>query len=196
MTTSTKAWLLGLIAAIVTPVAIYWLTPPRTPPADDKPATNSATVTPPATPPAGPATPAEPVTYAWDGRVIDQTKGQLLQGVDVSLTITGGATISNDTDSEGRFIFVVSRSTGLVTATLKAAAAGYKEFTRNMATNASGELDHLEEIQLAPLPPSAPVNPALKRPLLMSQALATRYKPKSIDQASTVRIPAGALAPR
>jgi hypothetical protein len=170
-----KNWVLGIVGAVITPVLIYWLTVGFRQWQDSPPA------------------PGPPQTYSWDGRVIDQAKDALLANVEVSLAILG-KTFTDKTDSEGRYIFVLTRSSEPFVAELSVGAQGYREFTRKLTVDASGVLEHQSQIALMPLAPAPPtLDPApvatLPKPQLKEMAAAVRYHPRNLDSAVRIALP-------
>jgi hypothetical protein len=181
---STSKWILGVMGPVITAVLIYWLTPPR--PSPD--------TTPPSSQPA--ATVPEATSYSWDGRVIDGAKKSVLSNTAVTLEIAGQKS-TDATDDEGRFIFLIPKTTQPFIAHLTVGAQGYNEFTRQLTLDSrTNQLEALREIALTPVPPSptTPVPPqTFPKPVIHANVAALAYRPKSQDQAVKVQLPPSML---
>jgi hypothetical protein len=103
----------ALLLAIVPAVAIYWLTQGLPGWLSKKPAD-------------------PPATQMVDGRVIDAGEQRLVSGAAVVLEI-GGVNNSDTTDSEGRFLFVLTRAATPLAALLIVRAQGYEAYSLNVA---------------------------------------------------------------
>ena len=127
----------ALLLAIIPAVAIYWLTQGLPAWLSKTPATNPTQ------------------SQSVDGRVMDASAKRLLSGAAVLLELAG-VTNSDTTDSEGRFLFVMTRAATPVAALLTVHAQGYQPYTLNIDLNAP-ELVQDIELQPQPEPPQSPV---------------------------------------
>jgi hypothetical protein len=130
--------IVGLVAAIVPAVAIYWLTtgfpwsPKVTPP-------DSAT------------------SLSVEGRVMDATTQRLLSGAVVSLTLAGATNPPDTTDTQGRYLFIVATKPSVpVAANLSVQAQGYLLRSFNDTLDALKALDIQLQPEVAATPTTTP----------------------------------------
>ena len=162
-----KKWILGVLGPLLVAVLGYWLTDPLR----DWWLGNDT-----------------PQSYRLDGRVIDGNQNRLLSKVAISLEIRGGETFTDETDSEGRYLFDVPVP---AIAVLKAAALGYKEYRRNIPIATNTAIGNQPDIVLTPepSPPTVPPSVRFPRPVLTEKAPVIRYEPRRSDTAVKVRVP-------
>jgi carboxypeptidase family protein len=160
-----KKWILGVLAPVLSALLIFWLV--------DAPKEWLFGR-------------GKSQSYQFDGRVIDANQNRLLSNVAVSLEIRGGTTFNDKTDSEGRYLFSLDEP---AIALLRAAAQGYKEFTRNIAIDTSRGTQPDIVLAPEPSPPPGPPIVLLPRPGLMEKAPMIRYEPRRSETAIKVRVP-------
>jgi hypothetical protein len=162
-----KKWILGVLGPVLVTVLGYWLTDPLRNWwfGNDNPR-----------------------NYRLDGRVIDGNQNRLLSRVAISLQIRDGETFTDETDSEGRYLFDVPVP---AIALLKAAAPGYKEYRRNIPIATNTAIGNQPDIVLTPepSPPTGPPSIRFPRAILMEKAPAIRYEPRRSETAVKVRVP-------
>ena len=146
----------ALLLAIVPAVAIYWLTQGLPGWLSKKPAD-------------------PPATQMVDGRVIDAGEQRLVSGAAVVLEI-GGVNNSDTTDSEGRFLFVLTRAATPLAALLIVRAQGYEAYSLNVALE-TPELVQDIALQRQAEPPALSNASASRNIVVSSKCLVTICMP-------------------
>ena len=115
-----KKWAMGIVGAVITAIAIWWIEKPVVKPL-----------------------PAAPVVV--EGRVIDAVQEKLIPNAKVSLN-AGAYSTSQETDSDGRYGFSVEGVEPTASSTMEIEAAGYEPRKLNETLAEFGGLNADQEL--------------------------------------------------
>jgi len=130
-----------------------------------------------------------PISYSFDGRVIDASTRRLLSNAEVLLSVAG-ITNRDHTDSDGRYLFMIQRAGHALAALLDVRAQGYNVYTRHIKSDESGVLAGIEDIALqptSPQTPTSPLNATFPRVQVMREVTRVPYQKRSVETAVPVR---------
>jgi hypothetical protein len=155
MSYNTKAvigWCAGILATVISSVAIYYLTRPAPAPTPS---------------PAAASTPAPPASIFVEGRVVDTAASKIITNAIVGLQ-TGGLSVTQPVDSAGSYLIQVDGLPEMTAATLTIDAPGYPRFSANstLARLSDPGVDNLVASSAPPPPAGGGAGRGARGPIL------------------------------